>query len=110
MVELIFVAIGAIILAYVIFIFFTKKGRNIMFGGEIIKTFDSIESKRRIFTGRIKVHSVQAAPSVRMVGFEISQSSFGSYQMMPLTLPAREAKELANMINEAIEYDPRTET
>jgi hypothetical protein len=104
MLELIFFVFVAIVLAWVIFVFFTKRGRGVLFGGRIMKTYDGISAKRRIFSNRVKVHAVDGG-AVRFVGLEVSISSIGSYQMMPLSFPASEAKQLAQMLIEAAEYE-----
>ncbi len=75
-----------------------------MFGGRISKTWDGVSGKRKIVTTRVKVHAVEAAPTVRLVGLELSLSSFGGYQMIPITLPVAEAKELARMLEEAAAF------
>lgn len=106
--EWIFLVIFFATLAWVGFVFLTRRGRNVMFGGQIVKTWDAIEGKRKIITSRVKVHAVDAAPSLRFVGLEISNKSIGSYHMIPITLPQHEALELARMIQEAAEY--RTDT
>jgi len=102
--EIIFFIFFFVVLAWVIFAFFTQYGKGMMFGGKIIKTFDGISSKRKIFSNKVKVHAVDGG-TVRFVGMEISASSIGSYQMVPITLPAREAKQLAQMLIEAAEYE-----
>ena len=92
------------VLAWVLFVFFTKRGKGIMFGGKIIKTYDGIKVKRRIITSRVKIHAIEAAPAARLVGLEIYNSTFGSFQMTHITLPASEARKLARLLNEAADY------
>ena len=75
-----------------------------MFGGTIVKTWDGVKGKRKIVTSRVKVHAVDATPTVRFVGLELTASTFGSYQMIPISLPAKEALELARLLKEAAEY------
>lgn len=108
--DLIFLGIFGMIVLWVAFVFLTKRGRGIMFGGKIIKSWDGVSGKRKIITSRVKVHAVDAAPSVRFVGLEISAATFGSYQMMPITLPASEALELARLIEQAAKYQATNET
>lgn len=101
---LIFIAFVATFLIFAI----SRKGKGMMFGGEIIHTIDgNPKGKRRIITTGVKVHVVQAAPSVRFVGLEINQSGELSWQMIPISLPVSDARLLAQMINEAIEYHPK---
>jgi hypothetical protein len=90
-------------LAWVVFIFFTKRGRGVLFGGRIVKTFDGVAAKRKILSHRIRIHAVESGAH-RLVGLEISSSSVASYQMLPLTLPAHEAKQLAQLLIEAADY------
>src|SRR5690606_32631224 len=76
------------------FLAFSERGKNMMFGGRILKTWDGVSGKRKIVTTRVKVHAVEAAPTLRFVGLELSMSSFGGYQMVPITLPLAEARSL----------------
>lgn len=108
--ELIFLGFLALIVIWVAFVFLTKRGRGILFGGKIIKSWDGVSGKRKIVTSRVKVHAVDAAPTVRFVGLEISDATFGSYQMVPITLPAAEALELAHLIEQAAKYQATSET
>ncbi|GAB5407444.1 MAG: hypothetical protein Aurels2KO_56750 [Aureliella sp.] len=103
MLEGIFFIFFFTVLGWVLFVFFTKRGKGIMFGGRIIKTFDGISAKRKIFSNKVKVHAVDGG-TVRFVGLEISTSSIGSYQMIPVTFPASEARQLALLLIEAAEY------
>jgi len=101
--EVIFFVFFFAILGWVLFVFFTKRGKGIMFGGKIIKTYEGVSAKRRIFSNKVKVHAVDGG-AVRFVGLEISASSFGSYQMIPVTFPYSEARQLAALLIEAAEY------
>jgi len=102
--ELIFLGFFFAILLSAVFVFSTKRGRGLLFGGKIVKTWDAIEGRRKIVTSRVKVHAVDAAPSVRFVGLELSATTMGGYQMIPISLPAKEALELARLLKEAAEY------
>jgi len=102
--EIIFLGFLSVIVLWVAFIFLTKRGRGVMFGGKIIKSWDGVTGKRKIVTSRAKVHAVDVSPSVRIVGLELSASIIGSSQMIPISLPATEAVELARILKEAAEY------
>jgi hypothetical protein len=91
------------VLAWVLFVFFTERGRGILFGGRIVKTYEGVAAKRKILSHKVRVHAVESG-LVRFVGLEISTSSIGSYSMIPLTLPAPEARQLAHLLLEAAEY------
>ena len=96
------------ILAIVVFIVFTnytKKGKELMFGGKIIKTFGDVSAKGRIFSSSftVTVHAVDRG-ATRMVTLEIRAGSADNKSMTPITLPAKEAKRLAEMLFEASEY------
>ncbi|MDC7700913.1 hypothetical protein [Vogesella indigofera] len=81
----------------------SKRGKSLFFTGRIVKTFDGAHMRHRMITNDIKVHVLDAGP-VRFVGLEIVAKSFASYQMTPLTLPAAEARQLAQMLLEAVDY------
>jgi hypothetical protein len=44
---------------------------------------------------------------MRFVALEISVSSFGSYQMIPVTLPASDARRLSATLIEAAEHQEK---
>jgi hypothetical protein len=100
--EVIFFIFYLAAVGWAIFALFTKRGRDIMRGGRIIKTFDGVSAKRRILSNDVKVHAVDGG-SVRLVGLEISTSSVGSNEMTPITFPASEARRLAAILIEAAE-------
>lgn len=77
-----------------------------MFRGRIIKTYGSISAKRRLFSNKVKVHAVGGG-SIRFVALEISVSSFGSYQMIPVTFPASDTRRLAATLIEAAEHQEK---
>ena len=102
--ELIALVPFGLFVVWIVFIFFTKKGRNIIFGGTIIKTWDGISGKRKIISTQVKVHAVDVTPTVRVVGLEIRNASIGSYQMVPISLSAADALALASLLEEAVAY------
>ena len=108
LIELWPVLIFIVFVAAFLFFVISKKGKGMMFGGEIIHTINgNPQGKRRIITTGVKVHVVQAAPMVRFVGLEINQSGGLSWQMIPISLPISDARLLADMINQAIDYEPQ---
>jgi len=101
-----------VFIAFFIFLFFTKKGKGLFFGGELVKTIgEDVGSKRGIVNATVKVHVVKTKlpkPNKYQVGIELSQKSFASYQMTPITISTNEAKELIGMLEEAINYENKT--
>jgi hypothetical protein len=91
-----------IVIGFIIFSF-TNKGKSKMLGGNIIQTFDAISTKQGLFTSKVKVHVVDTDPTPS-VSIEVSKSSPLSYQMLPATLTADEAKDLAELLMKASEY------
>lgn len=102
--DLLFFAGALAVLVWICFIAFSKRGKDMLFGGKIVKSWDGVSAKRTIVTTRVKVHAVQAAPTLQFVGLELSMSSFGGYQIVPITLPVGEARQLAEMLIEAADY------
>lgn len=102
--ELIFLGVLFAIAVYAAFMLLSKRGRAFMFGGKIVKTWDGVKGKRKIVTTKVKVHAVDASPSLRFVGLELTATTVGSYQMLPISLPKTEALELARLIQEAAAY------
>ena len=108
--DLIFFGLFGLVVLWVAFSFLTKRGRGMMFGGKIVKSWDGVAGKRKIVTSHVKVHAVDASSSVRLVGLELSNATFGSYQMVPISLPAAEALALARLIEQAASYSSENET
>ena len=108
--EFIFFGLFGLVVLWVAFSFLTKRGRGMMFGGTIIKSWDGVAGKRKIVTARVKVHAVDSSTNARIVGLELSNSTFGSYQMVPISLSATEALALARLIEQAANYSSANET
>lgn len=108
MIESIFIVIFIAAICWVAFIFFTKRGKEIMFGGKIIRSFDSVKGKRFFNWSGIKVHAVQSRKNTRWVGLEVSAATIGSYDMIPVSLPEDQAKLLAEVLLEAVEFENET--
>ncbi len=104
MTELVLLIFFVLLVIFILFFSLSTRGREMMFGGKIVKSWDGLSSKRKIVTCRVKVHALDVTPTTRLVGPEISAATFGSYQMLPISLPAAEARELARLIEEAANY------
>lgn len=81
-----------------------------LYGGKINKEFSGVDSKRKIFSNKVKVYAVTGPNNSKRVGLDISVSTFGSYQMVPTSFTASEAKQLADMLVEAAEYEESSNT
>ena len=92
---------------FIIFMLFSKKGKEIIFGGKIVKTMDFVTKgkKRVLFSSNLKVHVIENSLNGRNIGLEINLSGGLSYSMVPLVLPVGEAKILADTIYAAIEFN-----
>lgn len=104
--EVIFFVFFVAVLGWVLLVFFTKQGKAILFGGRIINTYDGMYAKRRSLSNKVKVHAADGG-SVQFVALAISVSSFGSYQMIPVTFPANDACRLAAILIEAAEHQEK---
>lgn len=85
------------------YIFLTKRGRGTMFGGRIIKTYGGVKARRKGGSNSVEVHVIDDG-SVKFVGMELKVMTLGNYQMLPISLPETEARQLANLITEACNY------
>lgn len=92
---------------FVIFMIFSKKGKEVIFGGKIVKTMDPVTKgkKRMLISSNLKVHIIENSLNGRNIGLEISQSGVLNYSMVPVVLPISEAKILADTIYAAIDFD-----
>lgn len=74
-----------------------------MFGAKIEKTLGEVEGRRQtLMSLRLKVHLLEGNPSEKAVGLELVAKGVASYQMMPITLSAAEAKKLVALLQSAI--------
>ena len=94
------------IVIVVAFVFFSGKGKALLFGGKIVKTMESVTKgkKRLLISTDVKVHVIEISPTARNIGLEITNTSGLSYNMVPVSLPISEAKILADTIYAAIEH------
>jgi hypothetical protein len=79
------------------------------FGGELVKTIgDKVGTRQGIINANVRVHIVKTKlpyPNEFQVGLELSQTSFASFQMTPVTLSKKEASVLIDMLTEAVAYE-----
>lgn len=103
--EYIFFLFFAGIIGYFIFRMLKHGGfKGAMFGAGIKRTLGEVKgSGPKMMTTLLRVHELDGATLGKRVGVEFVAKSIGSYQMMPITLSASEAKELANLLNDAAE-------
>ncbi|WP_148289689.1 hypothetical protein [Ideonella sp. B508-1] len=77
--------------------------KSAMFGAKIEKTLGEVEGQRQaLLSSRLKVHLLEGGPSEKAVGIELVAKGVASYQMMPITLSAAEAKRLVSLLQSAI--------
>jgi hypothetical protein len=73
-----------------------------MFGASIEQTIGEIAGERQGPVGMgLKVHALRREGAERLVGIEIIAKSATSYQMMPITLSADQAQQLASLLQAA---------
>jgi len=106
----VFTPVFLLVLAWLVYVFFTKRGRGRLYGGEILEEYEGISSRRKIVSNSVKVYAVKSPTNARRVGIDIRASTFGSYQMIPVSFTASEAKQLAEMLVEAAEYSGNQNT
>jgi hypothetical protein len=61
-----------------VFFFLSTQGRELLYGGKIIKEWDALTNKDGIASSSIKISTIEIAPALRMV---VSQLGFGFYSM-----------------------------
>ena len=91
------------IAAYVLFILFTKRGKEFLFGGKIERTLSNDISIRRFgMNTSIQVHVVRSSrDGSGKVGLELSSRGFLSASSTPIVLTDSDALLLADMLTEA---------
>lgn len=76
----------------------SKKSKEIFHGGKIIKEWNILKNKDGFLSKSIKISAIEVAPTLRMIGFDISQLWLG---YSPISFPVSEALEFARVLNEA---------
>lgn len=73
-----------------------------MFGAPIERTIGEVScTTSRLMSMTLRVHALAGGDTDRKVGLELVTKSFASYQMMPASLSATEAKELIQLLQSA---------
>ena len=74
-----------------------------MLGGRIEQTVGEVEGLGQgPVTVKLRVHALTDDDGDRAVGIEIVATSIASYQMLPITLTERRAKDLIALVQEAL--------
>ncbi|PWK45355.1 hypothetical protein [Pleionea mediterranea] len=107
--DSIVIIIFIILAALIIYGLISKKGKELMFGGKIIKTMENTPKgeKIRLVSSGVKVHVVEVAPQLKNVGLEISQHGLFNFSMVPVSLSFSDAKLLADTIYDAIGHNEK---
>lgn len=78
-----------------------------MFGARIDRTVGEVAGEKQGPVGVVlKVHVLRREPAEKLVGVEFTAKSFASYQMMPITLSLSQAKQLASLLQAALNGHP----
>jgi hypothetical protein len=90
---------------------FTKKGRALVRGGEIEKTFDDFdENTEAFFKKRIKVHVLESKEdNEKTIVIEYLTKSKMHWQSMDLSFSIEEVEQLNKLLQQALDYS-NTET
>jgi len=100
----IFPIIPFLIIGLVLALLFSKKGKELLFGGRILETLDdSVSVKKWMMTSTLRVHVIDGKPSgePHRVGLEVASRAALSASMMPLTMSREDALQLAEMLTKA---------
>lgn len=101
--QYIFFALFTAFIGYFIYRMIKHGGfKGAMFGAGIKHTLGEVSgSGPKMMSTLVRVHELDGASSEKKVGVEFVAKSVGSYQMMPISLSANEARDLAKMLNDA---------
>ncbi len=77
-----------------------------MLGGRIEQTVGEVRGMGRGATVKLRVHSITDDDGDRAVGIELVATTVGSYQMLPITLSERGARDLIGLVQEALSDAP----
>jgi len=102
--EVLFFAVFAAVIGFFVYRMFRHGGfKAAMFGARIERTVgEVIGEKQGPVAVALKVHILRREAAEKLVGVEFVAKSFASYQLMPITLSASQAQELASLLNAAV--------
>jgi len=102
--EVLFFAVFAAVIGFFVYRMFRHGGfKAAMFGARIDRTVGEVSGEKQGPVGvALKVHILRREATEKLVGIEFVAKSFASYQMMPITLSASQAQQLASLLNEAV--------
>ncbi|TGD70531.1 hypothetical protein E4634_21015 [Mangrovimicrobium sediminis] len=88
---------------FVMYSMFTRKGRGMILGGNIVSTSgEEIEQKSGMISRRILSHTVEAKDGTKHVGIEISENAMLGKSLKSIRLSRQEAEKFVRMLNESI--------
>ena len=88
---------------FVLYSMFSKKGKGMMMGGDIVDTAtDEIAQTSGMLSTRIRAHVIQPKSGVKHVSLEISENAKLGASMKPVRLSKQEAETLIGMLNEVV--------
>ena len=101
--DLIMLGVFGAVAAYFAFKFFKFGGlKGAMFGARIERTVgEAAGSDGNVMKTLVRVHVLDGGPD-KAVGLEFVAKSFASYQMVPITLSDREARDLIRHLLSAL--------
>lgn len=102
--EVLFFAVFAAVIGFFAYRMIRHGGfKAAMFGARIDRTIGEVSGEKQGPVGiALKVHILRRDAAEKLVGVEFVAKSFASYQMMPITLSASQAQQLASLLNEAV--------
>jgi hypothetical protein len=102
LVTIAFFAVFAVVLGRILVNIFKHGGlKGALFGAPIARTVGEVSAAGRgPVRATLKVH-VLGGPGASSIGLEFAAKSFASYQMMPATLSADDARKLASLLEAA---------
>lgn len=99
----IFILVFAAFFVFVLYSMFSKRGKGMMLGGEIVDTATSeIDQSSGMLSTKIRAHVIRSKTGNKHIGIEISENAKLGASMKPLKLTKREAEKLIGMLNEVV--------
>ncbi|HEY7895902.1 MAG TPA: hypothetical protein VIC24_13465 [Gemmatimonadaceae bacterium] len=98
-----FFALFAVAVGWALYKILRYRGwRGALFGAPVLSTVGELELPRRgMLKTRLKVHRIDGRAKGVDVGLEITVSTVGSWQALPVSLSVADARRLAEMLDRA---------
>ncbi len=105
MYEIILLLSFVAVVLVILFILFTRKGKELLFGGTILEVYEPVKATKFGTETALKVIKIKKTDGSIRVGIEISMFKYGNFQITPIVLSKLNAKLLSKQLTDVLKED-----